>query len=66
MDSCYRVFSWQEGYGAFSVSASKIDVVKAYVGNQQEHHRTKSFKEEYKDFLKAYNMQYDERYLEND
>lgn len=66
VDSCYRVFSWQEGYGAFSVSASKIDVVKAYVGNQQEHHRTKSFKEEYEEFLKAYNMQYDERYLEND
>ena len=66
MDMYYRAFAWQEGYGAFSVSATKTGTVKAYIGNQQEHHRTRTFREEYEEFLKAYNMEYDERYLDND
>ena len=61
--SQYRAFAWQDGYGAFSVSASKIETVVAYIGNQEEHHRKHSFKEEYVEFLKAYNVDYDERYL---
>lgn len=40
-------FSWQRGYGAYSVSASKLDSVSSYIANQQEHHRIKSFEEEY-------------------
>ena len=66
IDSYYRVFAWQEGYGTFSVSASKIDVIKAYIHNQEEHHRTITFKEEYIRFLEAYHKEYDERYLETD
>ena len=56
-------FSWQNGYGTFSVSASKIDVVKRYILNQKEHHKKKSFKEEYITFLKEYRIAYDERYV---
>jgi len=56
-------FSWQNGYGTFSVSASKIDIVKRYILNQEEHHRKKSFKEEYITFLREYQISYDERYI---
>lgn len=58
-------FSWQEGFGAFSVSHSQLDKVIKYVSNQKEHHKKKSFKEEYFDFLKKYNVEYDERYVFN-
>lgn len=56
-------FAWQEGYGGFTVSASKIDAVKAYVLNQAEHHRTKSFQEEYLGMLQRGMVEFDERYL---
>ena len=56
-------FYWQDGYGAFSVSPSHVDIVKAYIEKQAEHHRKKSFQEEYLEFLKQYSIQYDERYL---
>lgn len=56
-------FSWQSGFGAFSVSHSQIDKVIKYIINQKEHHRKKSFKEEYFEFLKKYNVEYDERYV---
>ena len=56
-------FSWQSGYGTFSVSSSKIDIVKRYILNQKEHHRKISFKEEYITFLKEYQIAYDERYV---
>ncbi|MHB2150957.1 IS200/IS605 family transposase [Calditrichota bacterium LG25] len=56
-------FAWQEGYGAFSVSYSKLEKVKTYIENQKEHHRQRSFKEEYLEFLKKYNIPYDERYI---
>lgn len=56
-------FEWQEGYSAFSYSQSHIDSVFKYIQNQEEHHRKKTFKEEYISFLKLYNIPYDERYL---
>jgi putative transposase len=56
-------FEWQRGYGAFSYSHSQIDHVISYIMNQQEHHRKKSFREEYLSFLKEYEVEYDERYL---
>jgi REP element-mobilizing transposase RayT len=59
----YEKFAWQNGYGAFSVSSSKIDAVKRYIGGQKEHHRTMAFKEEFLEFLRKYNVEYDERYL---
>ena len=57
------LFSWQEGYGAFTLSASQIEVVKNYIANQEEHHRKKTFQEEYIEFLKQSDVEYDERYL---
>ena len=57
------LFSWQEGYGAFTVSASQIEVVKNYIANQEEHHRKKTFQEEYLEFLKQSDVEYDERYI---
>ncbi len=59
-------FSWQAGFGAFSHSASQIDNVVKYIMNQEEHHKQKSFKEEYLAFLKKFNVDYDERYIFND
>lgn len=56
-------FEWQEGYGAFSYSQSALDSVIAYVQNQKEHHNRKSFKEEYKDFLKKFQVDYNDDYL---
>ena len=56
-------FEWQEGYGAFTVSASKIEVVKKYIAQQEEHHRKSSFAEEYVTFLRESGVDYDERYL---
>lgn len=58
-------FSWQEGYGAFSYSHSQIDAVAKYILNQKEHHRKITFKEEYVDFLKKFEIEYDEKYLFN-
>ena len=59
----YGGFSWQNGYGAFSVSASVLPKVKQYILNQEEHHKTLTFRDEYKAFLQAYGIEYDERYL---
>jgi len=56
-------FNWQEGYGAFSYSHSQIDNVIKYVMNQKEHHRKVTFKEEYIDFLKKFEIEHDEKYL---
>lgn len=56
-------FSWQEGFGAFSHSHSHIDYVVKYILNQEEHHKTKTFKEEYLDFLNKYQIDYNEKYL---
>ena len=56
-------FLWQEGYGAFSYSKSQINRVYQYILNQEEHHRKKSFKEEYLNFLNKFEITYNEEYL---
>ena len=56
-------FSWQEGYGAFSYSHSQIESVYNYILNQKKHHKTKTFEEEYIDFLKKFDIKFDEKYL---
>ena len=58
-----KEFSWQEGFGAFSYSKSQSKNVIAYVLNQQEHHRKRTFKNEYLDFLNKFEIEYDEKYL---
>ena len=56
-------FYWQAGYGAFSVSQSNLKDVIAYIENQEEHHKRVSFQDEYRAFLRAYGVEYDERYV---
>jgi putative transposase len=56
-------FEWQEGYGAFTVSASQLESVKQYIANREHHHRKKTFEEEYLELLKFSGTAYDERYL---
>ncbi len=56
-------FEWQAGYGAFSYSRSEIDTVIKYIINQEEHHKKRSFKEEFLELLKRFEIDYDERYL---
>ena len=58
-----QAFAWQAGYGAFAVSQSNIDTVRDYIANQHEHHRIKSFEEEYRAFLKKHSIEFDERYV---
>jgi REP element-mobilizing transposase RayT len=58
-------FAWQSGYGVFSVGESQLPTLLRYIDNQKEHHRTRTFKEEYLDFLKRYGVNHDERYLWN-
>jgi putative transposase len=58
-----RLFAWQEGYGAFTVSASQIEAVKKYIANQEKHHRRKTFQEEYVELLRLCGVEFDERYL---
>ena len=58
-------FSWQEGYGAFSVSASNLDTVKRYIANQESHHRKVTFEQEFIAFLKKHKIDYDPRYVFN-
>ncbi|HEY6229886.1 MAG TPA: IS200/IS605 family transposase [Pyrinomonadaceae bacterium] len=58
-----KAFSWQDGYSAFSVCASNVPLVIRYIQSQREHHRRKTFQEEYLEFLKASGIDYDERYL---
>lgn len=56
-------FNWQEGYGAFSYSKSSVDSVVKYILNQEEHHKKKTFKEEYFNFLEKFEIEYDSKYL---
>jgi REP element-mobilizing transposase RayT len=58
-----RNFAWQDGYGVFTVSKSNIPGTLDYIKNQREHHRTKSFQEEYLEFLGKFEIDYDERYV---
>ena len=56
-------FEWQAGYGGFSYSISQIDIVVKYIDNQATHHKTKSFIEEYLEFLEKFQVPFDERYV---
>jgi len=58
-----RTFSWQRGYGAFSVSQSNVASVVSYIEKQEEHHRIVTFEEEFRLFLKRYRVAFDERYV---
>ena len=62
-DQGIKGFAWQAGYGAFSVSASLIETVTQYIRNQPEHHRTKTFQDEFREWLRRYNVTYDEAYV---
>jgi len=59
----FKGFHWQSGYGAFSIGLSGIDATKSYIANQAKHHRVKSFDEEFRSFLKRYQVEFDERYV---
>jgi len=59
-------FNWQAGYGAFSFSHSQIDAVVKYINNQEQHHKKKTFSEEYLEMLKKYNVRFDEKYILQD
>jgi len=56
-------FSWQEGYGAFSYSKSQLPQLIQYIESQQEHHTRKTFLEEYKELLQAFEVEYDEHFI---
>ncbi len=56
-------FNWQAGYGAFSFSHSQLDAVVKYIINQEQHHKKKTFREEYIEMLKRYDLPYDEKYI---
>lgn len=62
-DRQFSSFLWQAGFGAFSVSQSQVEDVRAYIRNQREHHRAKPFQEEFRAFLEAYGVEFDERYV---
>ncbi|MDF1814572.1 MAG: IS200/IS605 family transposase [Verrucomicrobiales bacterium] len=59
----WSVFHWQAGYGVFSVSASNVEQVEKYISGQNEHHRTQSFQDEYREFLRRHEVDFDERYV---
>ena len=59
----FENFYWQNGYGTFSVNPTEIEIVKNYILNQEEHHKKKTFQEEFLAFLKKYYVEYDERYV---
>ena len=56
-------FEWQAGYGMFSISPSHKEALTEYISNQEEHHKTVTFQEEYRRLLDKYGVQYDERYV---
>ena len=58
-----RSFAWQEGYGAFTVSQSQVAVVDRYIAEQVAHRKTRSFEEEYMEFLRTHEIEFDPRYL---
>ena len=58
-----RDFTWQDGYGAFTISKSKLPEVVRYIQNQREHHKKRSFENEYLDLLQLHEVEYDEQYL---
>ncbi|MDY3563755.1 IS200/IS605 family transposase [Gemmata sp. JC673] len=56
-------FAWQGGYGAFAVSKSNVEAVRAYIGRQEEHHRKQNYQDEYREFLTRHEQEWDERYV---
>ncbi len=56
-------FAWQAGYGAFTVSQSQLEALRAYVANQEAHHVGRSFQDEFRDFLNKHGIAHDERYV---
>lgn len=59
----FKNFYWQDGYGAFSVNPSEVDVVIKYIESQKEHHTKKTFQDEFLAFLKKYEVNYNEKYV---
>lgn len=66
IDARYKLFEWQGGYAAFSVSQSVVDSTLQYIKHQKEHHVHHTFETEYVQFLKLYNVEYDEQYIFTD
>lgn len=62
-DDALKWFAWQSGYGAFSLGQSQLPVLLGYIDEQREHHRSRSFKDEFLSLLQRYRVDYDERYL---
>jgi len=58
-----RNFHWQAGYGAFSIGQSNVEALKRYIRGQKKHHSRMTFQDEYRQFLKRYQVEYDERYV---
>jgi len=56
-------FYWQHGYGGFSVNPKQVEIVRNYISNQENHHKKSTFQDEYRTFLKKYEVEYDERYV---
>ena len=59
----YHSFFWQNGYGGFSIGWSQMEDLTRYIDNQEEHHRTHTFQDEYRDLLRKYHREFDERYV---
>lgn len=62
-DAASGAFAWQSGYGAFSVSASRLDAVREYIAAQEEHHRQRTFQDEFRGLLRKHAVECDERYV---
>jgi len=58
-----RDFAWQNGYGIFSIGSSQIEGVRNYIAGQEEHHQKVSFQDEFRQFLRRYEIEFDERYV---
>ena len=56
-------FAWQNGYGIFSIGFSQVETVRNYIAGQEEHHRKIAFLDEFREFLKRYEVEFDERYV---
>lgn len=59
----FKNFHWQRGYGAFSIGQSNVEALKRYIRGQKKHHQRRTFQDEYRNFLKVYQVPYDERYV---
>jgi Transposase IS200 like. len=62
-DAALADFHWQNGYGAFSVSPSRVEELRRYIEDQEEHHKKESFQDEFRRLLRAYGVEWDERYV---